>query len=77
MFYVPMVFMLFVTICSLVQTITAKISAFAAGNADYWALIQAAIGVLLVALSIHLAVIAVKTLLDQRKRKTAESDKVA
>ncbi|MBR4668863.1 MAG: carbon starvation protein A [Butyrivibrio sp.] len=77
MFYVPMVFMLFVTICSLVQTITAKISAFAAGNADYWALIQATIGVLLVALSIHLAVIAAKTLLDQRKRKTAEADKVA
>ena len=81
MFYVPMVFMLAVTICSLIQTITAKITAYNAGTADNWALIQAAIAVLLVVLSLILATIAGKTLYAQHVNKTIsdeeEVDKVA
>ncbi|SFB73628.1 carbon starvation CstA family protein [Butyrivibrio sp. YAB3001] len=75
MFYVPMVFMLLVTICSLVQTIMAKMNAFLSGAADYWALIQSVIAVLLVALSLVLAFIAAKTLYAQHIAKKDSSDK--
>ena len=71
MFYVPMVFMLAVTICSLVQTITAKLTVYNAGEADGWALVQAAIAVLLVILSLVLATIAGKTLYAQHVNKTS------
>ncbi|MCR5178545.1 MAG: carbon starvation protein A [Lachnospiraceae bacterium] len=71
MFYIPMCFMLVVTICSLIQTIIAKMKAFTSGAADFWALIQAAIAVLLVVLSVVLASIAAKTLLAQKNGKTA------
>ena len=77
MFFVPMVFMLAVTICSLVQTIIAKMTAFVSGAADFWALIQSAIAVLLVALSLVLANIAAKTLRQQRKEKKEASQKAA
>jgi carbon starvation protein len=69
MFYIPMTFMLAVTICSLVQTINAKMTAYLSGAADYWALIQSVIAVLLVALSLVLAYIAAKTLIAQHKNK--------
>jgi carbon starvation protein len=72
MFYVPMVFMLAVTVCSLVQTITAKLTAYASGAADIWALIQAGIAVLLVVLSLVLAGIAAKVLVAQIKDKKSE-----
>ena len=71
MFYVPMVFMLAVTICSLVQTITAKLTLYNAGEADGWALVQAAIAVLLVILSLVLATIAGKTLYAQHVNKAS------
>ena len=77
MFYVPMVFMLAVTICSLIQTIVAKMTAFTSGAADFWALIQSGIAVLLVVLSLVLASIAAKTLLQQRENKKAQSKKAA
>ncbi|MCR5556178.1 MAG: carbon starvation protein A [Butyrivibrio sp.] len=77
MFYVPMVFMLAVTICSLVQTIIAKMTAFLSGAADFWALIQSAIAVLLVALSLVLANIAAKTLRAQRAAKNTKDEKAA
>lgn len=78
MFYIPMVFMLAVTICSLVQTITAKMTAYTSGNADYWALIQSAIAVLLVALSLVLAFIAAKTLIKQyQDKKNGKSEEAA
>ena len=78
MFYVPMVFMLLVTICSLIQTITAKITAYASGNGDVWALIQAGIAVLLVTLSLVLAGIAAKTLYGQfTARKHSENKETA
>ncbi|SFU63605.1 carbon starvation CstA family protein [Butyrivibrio sp. INlla21] len=69
MFYIPMVFMLAVTICSLVQTIQAKLTAYNSGAADVWALIQALIAILLVVLSVILAVIGAKTLIQQFKNK--------
>ncbi len=71
MFFIPMAFMLVVTICSLFQTITAKIGAYTSGSADVWALIQAGIAVLLVVLAVVLAVIACKTLVAQAKAKKA------
>ena len=69
MFYIPMVFMLAVTICSLVQTIKAKLTAYTTGAADVWALIQALIAILLIVLSVILAVIAAKALMKQFKDK--------
>jgi carbon starvation protein len=72
MFYVPMVFMLAVTICSLVQTIMAKMTAYLSGAADVWALIQSAIAVLLIVLSLVLAGIAAKTLYGQYVEKSAK-----
>ena len=74
MFYVPMAFMLAVTICSLVQTIHAKMTAYLSGAADKWALIQSVIAVLLIALSVVLAVIAVKTLVSQHVKKKTDSE---
>lgn len=77
MFFVPMLFMLAVTICSLIQTITAKLTAYTSGSADVWALIQALIAVLLVVLSVVLAVISAKTLLKQKSEKKNDESKVA
>jgi carbon starvation protein len=75
MFFVPMTFMLIVTVCSLVQTIIAKMTAFLSGAADYWALIQSVIAVLLVALSLVLAAIAAKTLYSQHQSKKKAANK--
>ncbi|MCR4902950.1 MAG: carbon starvation protein A [Butyrivibrio sp.] len=77
MFYVPMVFMLAVTICSLVQTITAKLTAYVSGSADVWALIQAAIAILLVVLALVLACISAKTLYNQHVSKKNNKDSLA
>lgn len=77
MFYIPMVFMLAVTICSLIQTITAKLTAYTSGSADIWALIQALIAVLLVVLSVVLSVISAKTLFKQKSEKKNDESKVA
>ena len=62
MFYIPMCFMLVVTISSLIQTILAK---FKAG--DTWSYIQGGIAVVLVVLAIILAVTALQTLSKQKK----------
>ncbi len=77
MFFIPMTFMLAVTICSLVQTIIAKMTAFVSGAADVWALIQSAIAVLLVVLSLVLASIAAKTLFKQHKENQEKRQKAA
>ena len=65
MFFIPMCFMLVVTICSLCQTIIAKFSA----GGDVWNYIQGLIAVLLVVLAVILAVIAFKTLKEQKAQK--------
>ena len=68
MFYIPMVFMLIVTICSLIQTIIAKLTA----GGDIWNYIQALIAVLLIVLAIVLAYIAFKTLTEQADKQRAK-----
>ena len=67
MFFIPMAFMLVVTISSLCQTIIAKLSA----GGDMWNYIQAGIACLLVVLAVILAVIAFRTLKAQKEKKTA------
>ena len=67
MFYIPMCFMLLVTIVSLVQTIIAKLTA----GGDIWNYIQALIAVLLIVLAIVLAYIAFKTLTEQADKQRA------
>ena len=68
MFYIPMMFMLFVTVCSLYQTIMAKIKVISAGGADTgWAVVQAGIAALLVVLAVVLAIISIKTIIRQNK----------
>ena len=62
MFYIPMCFMLVVTICSLIQTILAKFKA-----ADTWSYIQAGIAIVLVVLAVDLAITALRTLGKQAK----------
>ncbi len=59
MFYIPMCFMLVVTLVSLFQTIKAK---FTAAEPDVWTYVQGSIAVLLVVLAVILAVTAFKTL---------------
>ncbi len=68
MFYIPMCFMLIVTVSSLYQTIMAKIKVITAGGDDMgWAVVQASIAALLIVLSVVLAVLSVRTLLNQNK----------
>ena len=64
MFFIPMCFMLVVTLTSLVQTIIAKFSA-----GDFWSLVQGGIAALLVVLAVILAITAFKTLSKQAKEK--------
>jgi carbon starvation protein len=71
MFYVPMVFMLIVTICSLVQTITGKVKLISSGAADVWAVVQAVLAVLLVVLALVLAVYSFANLAKQGKKEEA------
>ena len=63
MFYIPMVFMLIVTICSLIQTIIAKFKA-----ADTWSIIQAVLAIVLIVLALDLAVTAFNTLKKQHSK---------
>ncbi len=76
MFFIPMGFMLIVTVSSLYQTIMAKIAAVKAGGVDTgWAVVQASIAALLIVLSVVLAVISLRTLVNQHKSdvETAEA----
>lgn len=67
MFYIPMAFMLVVTVCSLIQTIMAKLAAASAGVDPMWAYIQAGLAVVLVVLAVILAVTSVKTIMADRR----------
>jgi carbon starvation protein len=64
MFYIPMCFMLVVTICSLIQTIVADFRT----PTGTWRLIQGGIAVVLVVLAIVLAITALQTLSKQAKK---------
>ena len=63
-FYIPMTFMLIVTICSLCQTIIASFK-----SGEMWAMIRGCIAIVLVVLAVVLAVEAYKTLGAQNKKK--------
>ncbi|MCR5304483.1 MAG: carbon starvation protein A [Lachnospiraceae bacterium] len=64
MFYIPMCFMLIVTLASLCQTIKAKFTA----ATDVWSYVQGGIAILLVVLAVILAVMAFKTLFTEKKK---------
>ena len=64
MFYIPMIFMLIVTLCSLVLTIIAKVKV--AGE-DPWNIVQAVIAIVLVVLAVDLAITALKTIGKESK----------
>ena len=68
MFYIPMVFMLLVTLTSLFFTIKAQfVGIMAGGEGVVWFYIRAIFGVLLVILAIDLVVQGVKALASQKK----------
>ena len=72
MFYFPMLFMLIVTLTSLVFTIKAQVVGIMAGGQGVaWFYIRGIIGVLLVILAIDLVVEGIKALAAQAKQRTA------
>jgi len=69
MFYIPMAFMLVVTITSLCFTIKSNVAAISLGGAGVsWCYIRTVIAVLLVILAVVLAVDGIKTLMKQDKK---------
>lgn len=69
MFYLPMAFMLVVTLTSLVMTIQSKAAALMAGGDAVVAIVQMLIAALLLVLAVILAVKGVKTLMATAKAK--------
>ena len=67
MFLIPMVFMLLVTICSLIINTKTQIGLIADGGADWGPYVQAILGVLLVVLAIVLAIEGISTMSKQKK----------
>ena len=67
MFFIPMFFMLIVTICSLLLTIKTNFGAIGAEGAGSWPIVRLVLAVLLIVLSLILAVKAVKTISGQKK----------
>lgn len=71
MVLIPMVFMLLVTIASLVLNTKAQITAIIAGGADWGPWVQTIFGILLIVLSLVLAVEGVNTIIKPKKNKAA------
>ena len=73
MFYIPMVFMMVVTVTALVQTIMGNLADFASGTAadPFWDVCRTIIAAVLIVLSIVLAVNAIRTMIQQAKDKKA------
>ena len=72
MFYIPMVFMLAVTLTSLVQTLYAKGLVLMAGSGDLFsAAVQAILAAILFVLAIVLAVKGAKTIFGKKKPQEA------
>ena len=67
MFLLPMVFMLLVTICSLIINTKTQFAAIAAGGADWGPWVQAILGILLIVLAIVLAIEGISTMSKQKK----------
>ena len=73
MFYIPMVFMLAVTLTSLVQTLMAKTTVLMSGSGDLFAAgVQAVLAAVLFVLAIILAVKGAKTIFGKKKAPAAE-----
>jgi len=76
MMFIPMIFMLVVTITSLCQTILSKISALQAmaeGTDPFWTSVQMILAILLVVLSLVLAVMGFKTMIQQARSKKTQA----
>ena len=71
MFIIPMVFMLLVTLTSLVFTIITQVNLITSGTDVTWGIVRGVIAVLLIILAIDLVVEGVKTLSKQAKAKKA------
>ena len=71
MFIIPMVFMLLVTLTSLVFTIITQVGLITSGADVTWGIVRGVIAVLLIILAIDLVVEGVKTLSKQAKTKNA------
>ena len=68
MFYVPMIFMLVVTIWSLCQTVQSRFTAIFAGTAAFATYIQGVLAVVLVVLAVVLAIEGIQTIFGGKKR---------
>ena len=69
MCWIPMFFMLAVTIASLIINTKNQIAAISAGGADWGPYVQAVVGVLLVVLAIVLAIEGIQTIFGKKKAK--------
>ena len=72
MFYIPMVFMLLVTLTSLVFTIITQVNLVTSGADVTWGIVRGVIAVLLIILAIDLVIEGVKALSKQSKAQPAE-----
>lgn len=68
MFFIPMAFMLVVTIVSLIQTILVKVAAIQAGTDFGWNIILVALAILLIILAIVLAIDGVRSLTAKKAK---------
>ena len=79
MFYVPMVFMLVVTVTSLSQTILSNVAALTSGavaGAEFgWSLTRTVIAAVLIVLALILAFDSIRTMMRQAKEKKASKTK--
>ena len=69
MFFLPMAFMLIVTLTSLCQTIMKNFGNVTAGTDPVWSVIRLVISVLLVVLAVVIAFDSVKTLAGQKQKQ--------
>lgn len=68
MFFIPMAFMLVVTIVSLIQTILVKVAAIQAGTDFGWNIVLVALAILLIILAIVLAIDGVRSLTAKKAK---------
>ncbi|MCI8802865.1 MAG: carbon starvation protein A, partial [Oscillibacter sp.] len=71
MFLIPMVFMIVVTICSLLINTKNQMALISAGGADWGPYVQAILGVLLVVLAVILAIEGVATIAHPKQNQKA------
>ena len=67
MFYLPMAFMMVVTLCSLALTVWGKIGLIAAGTVDAATVLQLVIGLLLMVFAVILAVKGARTIFGKKQ----------